>query len=698
MYTVTTEFHGKTLTIETGRIAKQTNGTALVTCGDSVVLVTVCMGESRGFDFLPLTIEYIEKAYAGGKIPGGFFKREGKLSDSEVLTSRLIDRPCRPMFPEGMSNELQVIATVLSADPEVPTDVLAMTGASAALTVSDIPFNGPIAGVRVCRVNGKLMINPSMELSNKAELQVIVAGSRDAILMVEGGAQIVPEAEVLDAIFYAHQEMQALINMQLDLAKQCGKEKVVIAPVPPKDAALVAKVKAEISNKLETAIMTEHKHARGEAISALKKSCVAAIVKADDANAEKITTEVKAIFEDEVYEKVRSLAFDKKVRIDGRDFVTVRPINIEVGFLPRVHGSALFTRGETQGIVTATLAVGNDSMQRIETLHQDYQKRFSLHYNFPGYSVGEAKPMRGVGRREVGHGALAERALIPVVPTDKSNPYVIRIVSDITESNGSSSMASVCGGTMALMDAGIKIKAPVAGVAMGLLKREEDFVVLTDILGDEDHLGDMDFKICGTDVGVTAIQMDIKIAGLSKEIMTQALEQARVARLHILSVMKEAMAEPRSIINPKAPQIEVIKINPGKIRDLIGSGGKTIKSITDVYKINIDIQDDGTVTVSGSNAEQMSAGLKVIKAHTAEAEIGKIYQGIVKRIESFGAFVEILPGTDGLLHVSEISDERTEDVNDVLAKGDQVPVKVLNVDSNGKIKLSRREAMADMGM
>ena len=699
MYTVEREFHGKTLKMETGRIAKQTNGAVLVSCGKAVVLVTACMDANKKADgFLPLTVDYVEKTYAAGRIPGGYLKREARLSDHETLTSRLIDRPCRPTFPKSFNCEVQVMATVMSADPEVQTDILAMCGASAALTISNIPFDGPIAGVRIGRVGGEFVINPSFAQVEKSDFEFLVAGSKDAIVMVEGAAEIVPEAELLEGIFFAHKELQTIIEMQEELREKCGREKYAFVPEAGPDADIVKKVQDFLGGKLEAAVTVKDKLERKDALSALKSECVDAIV--TDASAEgadSMTKDIKEVFSNEIYTTVRSLAFDKKVRLDGRGFADIRQIDCNVSELPSVHGSALFTRGETQAIVTATLAVGKENTMRRDTLQGDSVRRFFLHYNFPAYSVGEVRFLRGPGRREIGHGTLAQRALETVLPAEKDNPYVIRIVSEITESNGSSSMASVCGGSLALMDAGIQIKAPVAGIAMGLLKSDDDFAILSDILGDEDHLGDMDFKVCGTEEGVTAMQMDIKIKGLAKEIFAEALEQARNGRMHILGEMKKALVEPRSEISKTAPQIVVLKINPNRIRDLIGSGGKTIKSITEAHDISINIEDDGTVTVSGMNAEHMDSGLKVIKALTAEAEVGKIYTGVVKRIESFGAFVEILPGMDGLLHVSEMEDGHTDDVNDVVKKGDQVPVKVLNVDGHGKIKLSRKSALEELG-
>jgi polyribonucleotide nucleotidyltransferase len=694
MFLVEKDFHGNKLSIETGRIAKQASGAAVVRYGESVVLVTACMGDERDGDFFPLTIDYVEKTYAAGKIPGGFLKREGKLSDKETLTSRLIDRPCRPLFPEGFKREVQVIATVLSSDTENDTDVLALCGASAALTVSDIPFEGPIAAVRVARIDGKLVINPTVSQITQADLNYIVAGSRDAIVMVEGGSKEVPEAEVLDALFFAHQELQVIIAMQDELRQKTGKQKIEFTAVEP-DAELVKQVHSMAKEKLTAAVQVSDKLARKSAVSLVKEELKAALVKEDDEDAAEKTSAISAIFENLHYDVVRGLVFDKGVRVDGRDFTTVRPLDIEVGLLPRVHGSTLFQRGETQAIVAATLGT-EDEAQRLDTLLDgESRKRFMLHYNFPPFSVGETKMLRGPGRREIGHGALAERAVTAVLPTALEFPYTIRVVSEITESNGSSSMASVCGATLALMDAGVPIKAPVAGVAMGLMKEGDRSVVLTDILGDEDHLGDMDFKVCGTEQGITALQMDIKIKGLDKDIMTKALAQAREGRLFILSKMKEILSVPRKEISPHAPRIHTFKINPEKIRDVIGQGGKTIRSIQESCNVKIDIQDNGMVSIAGSDAAKTQAAIEIVESLTAEAEIGKTYKGIVKRIADFGAFVEILPGTDGLLHISELAEEKVRRVSDIVQVGEEVTVKVLDVDRFGKIRLSRRAVLAE---
>jgi polyribonucleotide nucleotidyltransferase len=651
------------------------------------------MGAKKDGDFLPLTIDYVEKAYAAGKIPGSFFRREGKLSEHETLISRLMDRPCRPLFPEFFNHEVQVVATVMSCDEENDPDVLAMCGASAALSVSELPFEGPIAGVRVGRLNGKLVINPKRSDLHKLDINMFVAGSRDAIVMVEGEAMQVPEKELTEALFYAHKEIQVLIEMQLDLQSKVGKSKVEVAP-PSRDEALIAKMTAFMKPRIDKAIRTVEKLARRDLMGAVKKEAAAEFIKEGDQNAEAMAKVLNRTFEDTLYKMVREMAVNEKRRIDGRDSKTVRPIAIDVGLLPRTHGSAMFQRGETQAIVVATLGT-NEEAQILDTLAGESSKRFMLHYNFPAYSVGETKPMRGPGRREVGHGFLAERAVKAVLPEEKEFPYVLRIVSEITESNGSSSMASVCGSSLALMDAGVPVKAPVAGVAMGLIKEGDASVVLTDILGDEDHLGDMDFKVCGTQKGITAIQMDIKIKGLSQATMSEALEQAREARLHILGEMQRAISTPRSDLSKHAPRIVTIKINPDKIRDIIGPGGKMIRSITESCGVKIEVTDDGTVNVAGNNPANIDSAMKIIKSLTAEAEIGKLYKGIVKRIADFGAFVELFPGTDGLVHISQLAEERVRRVEDVVQEGDEVWVKVLEIDRQGKIRLSLKDATAE---
>ncbi len=685
---------GRSFSIETGRIAKQADGAVIVRVEDSIVLVAACMGGERTGDFLPLTIDYIEKTYAAGKIPGGFFKREGKQSERETLTSRLIDRPCRPLFPKGFNRELQVIATVISADQENDTDVLAVCGASAALTLSNIPFQGPIAAVKVGRIGGKLVINPKTSELAKSDMNLVVAGSRDAIVMVEGGVDQVPEAEVLDALFFAHEQMQPIIDIQLELQKQCGKPKFEFVPKEC-DQAIYAQVAGKAAPLIEKAIRVKDKMERRDAFDAAKEELVTAFVKEDDPKAPEVAMLIDHCVEEIVYTRVRERIVKEGARIDGRDSRTVRPISIEVGFLPRTHGSALFTRGETQAIVVATLGTGEEA-QRLDNLIGENEKTFLLHYNFPPFSVGEVKPLRSPGRREVGHGALAERAISAVIPDMRKFPYVIRIVSEITESNGSSSMATVCGSTLALMDAGVPIKAPVAGVAMGLIKEGDTTVVLTDILGDEDHLGDMDFKVCGTEKGVTALQMDIKIKGLNRDIMGRALDQALEARLHILGRMAEVIGQPREDLSKFAPRIVTIKINPEKIKDVIGPGGKTIRSITESCEVKMDVSDDGTINIASADENKVKAAIAIIENMTREAQIGKVYRGVVKRIADFGAFVEILPGTDGLVHISQLANERVNRVTDIVREGDEVSVKVLEVDRQGKIRLSMKDLVEDI--
>lgn len=694
MNVIEREFHGRKISIETGRIAKQAAGAVVVRCGDSMVLVTACVGDEKFGGFLPLTIDYVEKTYAAGKIPGGFFRREGKLSEKETLTSRLIDRPCRPLFPEGFSNEIQVIATVLSADEEHDTDILAVLGASTALTLSELPFEGPIACVRVGRIKGKFVINPTTSEQKLSDINFIVAGSRDAIVMVEGGAQQLPEADVLEALFTAHKEMQPLIDMQLELQKKAGKPKMTFTPKVHEEDLLKSAEKM-LSPLLDKAVRIQEKLDRRDAISKAKEDAIAKLIPAEDPKSDEKKKVIEHCLEELLYDKVRQRIVKEKTRIDGRDAKTVRPIAIDVGFLPRTHGSALFQRGETQSIVVATLGTEAEA-QKLDNLVGETSKTFLLHYNFPAFSVGETKPLRGPGRREIGHGALAERAVKAVIPDSRKFPYVLRLVSEITESNGSSSMATVCGASLALMDAGVPIEAPVAGVAMGLIKEGNDFVVLTDILGDEDHLGDMDFKVCGTAKGVTALQMDIKVKGLDKAVMGRALEQAKEARLHILGEMAKTINEPRSDLSRYAPRIVSIKINPDKIRDVIGPGGKTIRSITESCDVKMEVQDDGTVNIASNDPEKVKNAIRVIESLTQEAVVGKLYKGIVKRIADFGAFVEILPGTDGLIHISQLADQKVNRVTDVVKEGDEVWVKVLEVDRQGKIRLSRREALAEI--
>ena len=683
---------GRPFSVEVGRLAKQAGGAALVRYGDTVVLVTATAAASpRDVDFLPLTVDYQEKTFAAGKIPGGFFKREGRPSEKETLTSRLIDRPIRPLFPEGWNSEIQVIATVLSAEKDNDPDFVALCGASAALTVSDIPFDGPIAGVRVGRVDGTLVLNPTAEQAENSDVNLLVAGSRDALVMVEGGAAVVADDIMLEALFFAHDGMQPIIDLQHELREAVGKDKRPV-PVIEVNEALVARVR-EVATPLMQAGLDEpaklERYAKFDEAKARTKATLAEEFP-DGAK------EISAAFGDLKSELVRGRIVEKKLRLDGRDLETVRAIACETGLLPRVHGSAVFTRGETQALVTATLGTSSDE-QRIDALLGQSKKRFMLHYNFPPFSVGETKFLRGPSRRDIGHGALAERALLPVLPEGDAFPYVIRIVSEILESNGSSSMATVCGGSLSMLDAGVPLKAPVAGIAMGLIKEGEDIAVLSDILGDEDHLGDMDFKVAGTAEGVTALQMDIKIAGVSREVMKAALEQAKQGRLHILGEMAKELEQAREEMSRHAPRITTLKINTDKIRDVIGPGGKVIRGLVEETGCSIDVSDDGTIQVASSDGASMKMAVEKIRAITAEAEVGRIYAGTVRKIVDFGAFVEIMPGTDGLLHISQIANERIRDVRDVLKEGEEVRVKVLEVDRSGKIRLSRREAMADEG-
>ncbi len=691
--------NGKSLVFETGRLAKQAHGAVLVTYGESVVLVTAVSGDERpGIDFFPLTCDYVEKTFAAGKIPGGFFKREGRQRDDEILTSRLMDRPCRPLFPEGFRNDTQVIATVLSSDKENPTDVLAMTAASAALHISEIPWAGPFAAVRVARVGGELMSFPTFEQLAKSDIDMVVACSKEAIVMVEGGAAEAPENDVIDALMFAHQAAQPILDLIERIRAAVGKPKRTFEKKALPEAA--AKRTQEICDaEVMAASLIKDKKARYDAYKATKAKLAATLsAELGAARYAELEKLVKEEFEERKYQVVREYVLSQRKRIDGRDMKTVRPIVCEVGIFPRTHGSALFQRGETQAAVAATLGTSSDE-QKIDALTGERWKRFMLHYNFPPYSTGETKPMRGPGRREIGHGALAERALVRMVPDEDRFPYTIRVVSEILESNGSSSMASVCGGTLSLMDAGVPIKSPVAGIAMGLISDgpltdpKTRVAILSDILGDEDHLGDMDFKVCGTKKGVTAIQMDIKIAGLSRDVLAQALEQAREGRLHILEKMLATLPEARTELSKWAPRITQIKVKPDQIRLIIGPGGKTIKGIIDQTGVAIDVEDDGTVNVASSDSAAVRKALDIIKGLTTEPEVGAVYKGTVSRIVDFGAFIEILPGTDGLLHVSEMAHHRVERVIDEMKEGDAVEVKVISVDREGKIRLTRRELL-----
>jgi polyribonucleotide nucleotidyltransferase len=683
------EFHGRPLVIETGKVARQAGGSAWIQYGETVVLVTATASRMprEGIDFFPLTCDYQEKTFAAGKIPGGFFKREGRPGEKEVLTSRLIDRPIRPLFPKGFNCETQVIATVLSHDRENDPDVIAMLGSSIALTLSDIPFNGPIAAARVGRVGGKIVVNPTTAQLEESDMNLIVAASKDAVVMVEGGACVLPESVVLEGLFTAHEAVQPLIALQHELQKKVGKPKRTLVP-PPVDEALATTVKNFAEPKLQTALAKGVKQERYAALGAVLEEAVATIGAGDPVKGKQVAQLVNKVTKTVVRDQI----VKERKRLDGRGLADIRPITCEIDVLPRTHGSALFTRGETQALVTTTLGTSSDE-QRIDALVGEHYKKFMLHYNFPPFSTGETKFLRSPGRREIGHGALAERALVPVLPDETDFPYTIRIVSEILESNGSSSMASVCGASLSLMQAGVPVKAPVAGVAMGLIKEGDQVRVLSDILGDEDHLGDMDFKVTGTGEGITAVQMDIKIGGVTREVMSEALEQARQGRLHILEKMTAAIAAPRGELSLHAPRIVTVKIKQDRIRDLIGPGGKMIRSIVEETGCKIDVSDDGTVLVASSDGVAMQKALDRIRGLTAEAEVGKIYRGTVRRVVDFGAFVEILPGTDGLVHISQLADERVRKVTDVVNEGDVIDVKVLEVDRSGKIRLSRKEAL-----
>ncbi len=691
IHTVETELGGRSVVIETGKVARQAGGAVTIRMGDSIVLVTAVVSKKpkAGVDFLPLTCEYIERTFAAGKIPGGFFKREGRLSELATLTSRFIDRPIRPLFPEGFHHEMQVLATVLSADSDNEPGMLALTGASAALLLSDAPFETAIAGVRVARVGGVLKCNPTMEELETSDINLVVAGSRDAVMMVEGEMQEVSETDVIEAIRFAHDSIQPLLKIQEELRKLAGKPKMEVK-AEEEDKSFGEDVRSFAEAKLNAAFKTPEKQKRQQAIAAVEAELALAKVPAEDDGT--IAKKVKQHFADLEYKLMRKMVTDEKKRIDGRRYDEIRPITIEVGVLPRAHGSALFTRGETQALVAVTLGSGDDE-QRIDALAGEWNKRFMLHYNFPPFCTGETKPMRGPSRREIGHGALAERSVERVSPSEESFPYTIRIVSEILESNGSSSMATVCGASLALMDAGVPFKSHVAGIAMGLVKEGDKVAILSDILGDEDHLGDMDFKVAGTEKGITGLQMDIKIAGVEGALLADALEQARQGRLHILGKMKEALPAPREDLSPYAPRITTLKIDKEKIGALIGPGGKNIRGIVDETGCKINVEDDGTVKVYSNDAEAMARAVEKVEELTAVPELGKTYRGRVVKIAEFGAFVNIFPGTDGLLHVSEIDYQRVNNVRDVLNEGDEVMVKVIRMEPDGKIALSRKETM-----
>ena len=679
----------KTITIETGRIAKQASGAVLISQGDSVVLVTcVAKGHNPNAGWFPLVVDYIEKQYAGGKIPGGFLKREGRLGDHEVLTSRLTDRPIRPLFPDGFKGDTQITATVLSHDAEYDTDVLAMTGASAALMLSPSPFLGPIAGVRVARVDGEFIANPSLEEQGKSDINIVMACSHDAITMVEGEADIVSEADMVAALEFGFDAVKPILDVQNELRAKCGKPKLEFV-APELNADVVKRVDEYGRAMLEEALAIGVKLDRYARLDEIKADIKAKLGEEFDEDAQK---DIGSAIDELKSSIMRGWVLNDKRRLDGRGFGDIRKITTEAGFLPRPHGSSLFTRGETQAICTVTLGTERDS-KLIEGLNGRRDEHFMLHYNFPPYSVGEIKMLRGPGRREVGHGTLANRGIKAVLPSFEEFPYVLRIVSEVTESNGSSSMATACGGAMALMDAGVPIKAPVAGIAMGLIAEGDQFCVLSDILGDEDHLGDMDFKVIGTEEGITALQMDIKIKGLPREVMARALDQARDARLHILREMGKTIDAPREELSQYAPRITTIKISPDRIRDIIGAGGKTIRSIQERTGCTINVSDDGTVKIASSDGSAAQDAIEIIEALTAEAVSGEIYLGTVAKVVEFGAFVTILPGCDGLLHISELTEERVERVEDIVKEGDEVVVKCVGVERNGKIRLSRKEAL-----
>jgi len=689
-HSVQVEVGGRPLIIECGQMARQATGSVVMRYGDTVVLVAVTKEDRirEGIDFVPLMVDYQEMSYAAGRIPGGFFRREiGRPSEKETLTSRLIDRPIRPLFPKKYAFETQVVATVLSVDQENEPDVVALTGASAALHISPLPFQGPIAAVRIGRMNGELLVNPSSKQLIECDINIVVAGGRDAVVMVEGGANFVSEVDLVDAIGFAHKAILPILDAQDALRKLVG----VVSDPPPvivKDTALIEAVRRVGLDGMKEVMNIPEKLPRRDRKKALKLR-VREELSADFPAREK---EIDGILEDIEKEVVRRMMVEEKRRIDGRRFDEIRPITIEVGPLPRTHGSALFTRGETQALAVVTLGSSSDE-QKIEALAGESFKSFMLHYNFPPYSVGEVKPLRGPGRREIGHGALAERSIKTVLLKDGEFPYTIRVVSEILESNGSSSMATVCGASLALMDAGVPLKEPVGGIAMGLVKEGDEFIVLSDILGDEDHLGDMDFKVTGTETGVTAIQMDVKISGVDREILQRALEQARVGRLHILGKMKEAIAAPRSELSTYAPRVITIMINPEKIRDVIGPGGKMIRSIVAETGAKIDIDDSGRVVVMSADAEACDKAIARIRGLTQEPEIGQLYMSRIVRVTDFGAFAEILPNIEGLIHISQLEHKRVRKVTDVVNEGDQVLVKVIEIDKDGRIRLSRKAAL-----
>ncbi|GAB4229185.1 MAG: polyribonucleotide nucleotidyltransferase [Methyloligellaceae bacterium] len=697
MFTIHTEeieWGGRTLSLETGHIARQAHGAVIARYGDTTVLATaVAEREPRaGIDFFPLTVDYREKTYAAGKIPGGFFKREARPAEKETLTSRLIDRPIRPLFAEGFKNETQVLLTVLSHDLENDPDIVAMVGASAALTLSGIPFMGPIGGARVGLIDGEYVLNPTLDQMEDTKLDLVVAGTRDAVLMVESEAHELSEDEMLGAVMFGHKEMQPVIDMIVRLAEKAAKEPWDVSA--PDNSELEEKVRALVESDLKAAYQIAEKQARVEKIAEAKAKAVAELVPEDDDGS--MATAVSGAFKTVEKEIVRGSILETGTRIDGRDLKTVRPIVSEVGILPRTHGSALFTRGETQALVVTTLGTGEDE-QFVDALEGTYKETFMLHYNFPPFSVGETGRVGFTGRREIGHGKLAWRALHPVLPDRESFPYTLRVVSEITESNGSSSMATVCGASLSMMDAGVPLKRPVAGIAMGLIKEEDRYAVLSDILGDEDHLGDMDFKVAGTSEGITSLQMDIKITGITEEIMKVALNQAKEGRTHILGEMSKAIDSARSDLGEHAPRIEMITIPTDKIRDVIGTGGSVVRGIVEETGAKIDINDDGTIKVASNNAESIKAAIDKIKMITSEPEVGEIYQGTVVKTVDFGAFVNFFGPRDGLVHISQLAPHRVKQTTDVVKEGDKVWVKLMGFDDRGKVRLSMKAVDQETG-
>ncbi len=689
MQSFETELGGRKLIIEHGKMAKQANGAVLVRYGDTVVLVTAtASAEPReGVDFFPLTVDYEEKMYAAGKIPGGFIKREGRPSSDAVLCARLIDRPIRPLFPEGFRNDVQIVATVLSVEPDNAPELVGMIGASAALMVSDVPFMGPIAGVRVGRINDKFIVNPTEKQREVSTLNLTVAGSKDAVMMVEAGANELPENVILEAILFGHEEIKKLVAFQEEIAAAVGKEKMDVKLFSV-DENLDAAIRAEFKDKLDEAVRNPDKLDRDAHVNAVREEIKERFLP-DYPESEKEIEYIVYKLEKEI---VRHMITHEKIRPDGRAIEEVRPISCEVGVLPRPHGSGLFTRGQTQVLTVTTLGPIADE-QVIDGLGPETTKHYIHHYNFPGYSVGEARPIRSPGRREIGHGALAERALVPVIPSIEDFPYTIRLVSEVLESNGSSSMGSVCGSTLSLMHAGVPIKRPVSGVAMGLVKDGDAYTILTDIQGMEDALGDMDFKVAGTEKGVTAIQMDIKVAGISRDILSSALEQAKRGRAFILSKMLECIKEPASELSPYAPRVEVMQIKIDKIRDVIGTGGKVVRGIIDETGVTIDIHEDGNIFLASNNEESMKKARRMIEAIVKEIEVGEIYTGTVTRLLKFGAFVELLPGKEGLCHISQLAKKRIEKVEDAVQVGDEITVKVVEIDDKGRINVSHRATM-----